>query len=40
MVFLTTILLGGLMPWFIKVFLGTPSHDDLKDSIKVSFLEE
>jgi hypothetical protein len=37
MVFLTTILLGGMMPWFIKTFLGSSNHDH-KDSIKVSFL--
>ena len=39
MVFLTTILLGGMMPWFIKTFLGSSNHDH-KDSIKVALMLE
>jgi hypothetical protein len=38
MVFSTTIILGGMMPWFIKIFLGGSKHN-LKDSIQISFLE-
>jgi hypothetical protein len=38
MVFLTTILLGGMMPWFIKVFLGPSKHGEERDSVRVSLL--